>query len=72
MARFLDAFERLESSLGRFATQWDRTTAIWDDQNQHRFHENHVQKYAPAVRALRPPLEALEQISNQARREITW
>lgn len=62
--------EKLLGEWQRLQHQWQATSDQWRDLLRHRFEREYMQAYQPAVMTILKEMDKLDNIINQARREL--
>jgi hypothetical protein len=62
--------ENILSEWTKLQAQWQKTSALWNDSAKVRFEKEFWQEYEPIIRATIKQLERLDQIVDQAKREV--
>lgn len=62
--------DNIYSEWSKLQAQWQKTSDLWNDSEKFRFQKEFWQEYEPIIRATINQLERLDQVIDQAKREV--
>lgn len=70
MSNLRTSQEKINYEWIKLQTQWQKTSELWNDSEKFRFQKEFWQEYEPIIRATMKQLERLDQVIDQAKREV--
>ena len=70
MSKLKTNYDNIIASWEKLRSQWQNTSAVWRDSEKFRFEKEYWQEYEPIIHDALRQLERLDQILDQAKREV--